>query len=524
MKQTFLVSCLVVSIIVNCNQATSHALQKKDSTPTKVAPVDKDPSAKNRDNSPKNSKKREPPEEIRRLIDQARSVPAEFAADSLIRIAQSDKISDRQLKRELLEEAFRSAPYSQQPVRKRYLHYFHVDTRTGNLGRAFALQLDSLSLQCKAVRAMIQFGKQRARELFSEIPKPHPPALTCADTLVSDVSDFYDTLKNLVQDSFTSTEMHYGMHVRFAEPYIGDLTSPLQVAQMAKMVLALKLQPDQQDSLIDIFSNRLKNIAGDDRSFTLAVRSNADVQEVMKLAEACNKQSSSPIKLVKALQSYLISHLHNTRCADNVALEVNSGGLPAFVKLFNDKLNSQPYLDGVSPISAEDIKASKIEGAGNFYPYWETPEAKMLLERIQNLRFGSKKVPLTIEERASTEWQSAAATYLGDLARWGAESESSAADHFHQKSVLMVSLIELLPAGSLRNDALGRFLAFLTRNSFQEESRIEWFDHARYLLRTLLSTTKEEGRAASLAALRDSEDPVLSLYVALEQADLEAKK
>src|SRR5262245_3091274 len=61
------------------------------------------------------------------------------------------------------------------------------------------------------------------------------------------------------------------------------------------------------------------------------------------------------------------------------------------------------------------------------------------------------------------------------------------------------SLIELLPAGSLRNDALGRFLAFLTRNSFQEESRIEWFDHARYLLRTLLSTTKEEERAASLA-------------------------
>src|SRR5262249_11159654 len=57
----------------------------------------------------------------------------------------------------------------------------------------------------------------------------------------------------------------------------------------------------------------------------------------------------------------------------------------------------------------------------------------------------------------------------------------------------------LLPAGSLRNDALGRFLAFLTRNSFQEESRIEWFDHARYLLRTLLSTTKEEERAASLA-------------------------
>lgn len=45
-----------------------------------------------------------------------------------------------------------------------------------------------------------------------------------------------------------------------------------------------------------------------------------------------------------------------------------------------------------------------------------------------------------------------------------------------------------------------------------------------YLLRTLLSTTKEEERAASLAALHDSEDPALSLYVALEQANLEAKK
>src|ERR1051325_2728728 len=54
-------------------------------------------------------KERTPPPEAEAIIADARIAPPEFAADALIRVARSPKVADAELKRELLEEAFRLA-------------------------------------------------------------------------------------------------------------------------------------------------------------------------------------------------------------------------------------------------------------------------------------------------------------------------------------------------------------------------------------------------------------------------------
>ncbi len=119
------------------------------------------------------------PTEIEALIEDARIAPGEFAADALLRIVESGRVTDRDWRRDLSEEAFRLAANAQQQMRRTYLAGSNVDTRTGYLSMAFDLKLDALSLRCRAVRAMLGVDKQKARELFSEIPKPEPPPVTC---------------------------------------------------------------------------------------------------------------------------------------------------------------------------------------------------------------------------------------------------------------------------------------------------------------------------------------------------------
>lgn len=111
------------------------------------------------------------PDELVYFVNNARFAQPEFAADLLIRLAQSDKITDAAWKSELLEEAFRLAPDAQQPFKRKYESWNPIDTRAEFLGYAFELELDTLSLQCRAVKAMLKIDKAKARSLFNEIPK-----------------------------------------------------------------------------------------------------------------------------------------------------------------------------------------------------------------------------------------------------------------------------------------------------------------------------------------------------------------
>jgi hypothetical protein len=58
------------------------------------------------------------PSDTARLIDEARSLPPEFSADILLRLADSRIIEDRAWKRQLIEEAFKVGVRASLPYRK----------------------------------------------------------------------------------------------------------------------------------------------------------------------------------------------------------------------------------------------------------------------------------------------------------------------------------------------------------------------------------------------------------------------
>jgi len=412
--------------------------------------------AKGKEQKEEDAAKKRPrlPTEIEALIEDARVAPAEFAADALLRIAESGKITHRDWRRDLLEEAFRLAAGAQHQMKRSYLSGSNVDTRTGYLSVAFDLKLDALSLRCRAVRALLAVDKQKARELFSEIRKLELSSLTCEDTLLYDVTDFYDTLKDVVQAAFTPEEIRQGEHIFFVESHIGSLTSPLQTAPAVQTVLALKLSPTQLDSLVRALSRALKKISGDDRAFGETAFSLS--RNIAQLVKVCGEQEVARDELLTAYRDYLIRHHNGNRCSDN-AKQVSV----SYIEFFNQtlRLENQPSQKTIAPILREELKPAKIEGGPKYDLYWQTPAAKKILRGIKELRFGpmdkqlaaqaeKKAVPaLTEAERDSLEWKQRLTEFLREWQEWKASDEASEADYFHQKCVSFGSLIELTPSG-----------------------------------------------------------------------------
>jgi len=141
--------------------------------------------------------------QIEELVDAARSTPPEFAADALIRLAESRLVEGRARKRELLEEAFRLASAAQEPFKMRFSGERHFDSRAGFRGRAYALDLDALSLQCRAVSAMLRIQEtRRARQLFESTVLPPAPDLRAPEQMAYDFALFEQTREALASRGF----------------------------------------------------------------------------------------------------------------------------------------------------------------------------------------------------------------------------------------------------------------------------------------------------------------------------------
>src|SRR5882762_7660939 len=97
---------------------------------------------------------------LEELVTATSSVQPEFAADILIRIGTSQKMSDPEWKRELLEQAFRRAAAAHEAHRRAAI-LLAPDTRQGALMQAYDTRLDRVSLQSRVVLAMLPLDPDR---------------------------------------------------------------------------------------------------------------------------------------------------------------------------------------------------------------------------------------------------------------------------------------------------------------------------------------------------------------------------
>ncbi|HEV2689819.1 MAG TPA: hypothetical protein VGV35_14755 [Bryobacteraceae bacterium] len=412
------------------------------------------------------------PEPYQSIAELARGAPVEFAADALLRLVESGKIGNQDAKGELVSEAFRLAAAAKFKVRMRKLPGSIPDTRSSALSNAYDLKLDVLSLQSRAVADMVPIDKAKARELFREIVRPSLPALTCDDPLVYDVADFYQTLGIVANATFTAEERAKEEHLNFLLDYLAQAATPAALAPLARVIQSAAVTPDQSAILWNRFNGLLETMQPDDRSFSAA--------------------------------------------APEIAKGVNAGTQESFLKFLQ---RSKGCPDDGSPGVSLDLSRGPVQ-AGNtphVESYWQSAEAKRLLEDGQRLRIRPDGKLVSEAERSTREWQQQLTDYLAAMAAWTSAQEKSEADYYHQKCVVYEALVELIPPGPQRDKTLEAYVNFVSNSNLQSNSPAEWFMHAHSMLDRVRSTSSGEP-AKMLAAFETSGNRSLALYAALEKA------
>lgn len=463
-----------------------------------------------------NRKEEEKSSKIETFITYAQSVPAEFSADLLIQLVESGEIKERKRQQDLLIEAFYTAAKAKQPLKRAALPGSAVDSRLGYQATAFRLGLDSLSLQSRAIKALLWLNKKKARQLFDEIKLKLDP-LACEETFAYDLDSFFEMTLAIAQTAFSTEETQRGEHIYFVENSVSKINSSNQIKSAVKVLISLKTTNFELARLGHAFSIALAKIPTDDRSFSAPW--NSTMNSIDNLVSTFNQRGLPGDEIIESYRAYLINQFTGQRCAETEGVKEQKALETSLVTHFNERLRSLVYKN-IDSISEDEIKHGRREGSVRDEVYWTSAKSKSILTVMRRLRFKSPGNEFTAQEKESAEWQSQLSQLIRELASWVPSDEKSDEDYFHQKCVIYYALLKTVPTDSqyhgLREEAFREFATLLSNSQLQKEKPAEWFLHAKMLIDRANSVSSPE-REKLTSLIYNSRSTILQLYVQKEE-------
>jgi hypothetical protein len=360
------------------------------------------------------------PDKIRPIVEMVNAAPPEFGAAALERLLESGRIEDVPTRRELTERAFQLAALAHDPWRPRAVP--GAGFLASAQARAGDLQLDRLSLQVSAVRLMVPLDKRRARDMFLEIPKPEPQALTCDDWLGGDFGDFYRTLALVVEETFTPAERRREDDIHLVIDYLGAIASPFQLQPALRMIIALNVKADQKHVLLVQLGAAMGAVQADDRSFSLV---------------SAGLSVELPPELQTSFQRFVGSHSTAVHC---------------------------------------DARVKSVEE--------QSAEEKKIANDEMNLLFTGGTL-VSKAERATPKWEQRMDDFLNGLANWRQGDNEAGPDYYHRRMTVYQSLLDVT-SGALRARLIDDMVHFALDSNLLRDAPAEWFfelktadDHVR---------------------------------------------
>ena len=331
------------------------------------------------------------PKESQSLVDRIAVAPPELGADILLRLIESKAINDHAWKIEVLDEAFQLATRAKYPlpITPAVERASNTDSDIGHIWMALDQKLSGLTLQCRAVRAMLATDKKKAVDLFLGMPVPQAPGLSCKDPNGYDPTDYYVTLKEVAERGFDDRERREGKPFALLERAIRSMNSPFQVYPALELILDLKNLPrDQFAALVVAYSSALKQLYTEDRAFS-SCTGYALFERLLRLPRFCRERDISPHGLIDAFRTYFVRHMSGPRCPESVDPEGAGIVLTQIGQMFNSHL--RPIADDVPEIKKDELKPASIGEAAMVIQYGQTPQAKSLAKHVGELLYGAEE-------------------------------------------------------------------------------------------------------------------------------------
>lgn len=250
-----------------------------------------------------------PPAELAELFRGTQTVPAEVAAETLLRLAQ-DRRWPADLKAGALQQAFERAGGASEAMARRLASGRRQAGPAQVVARSHELGLDRLTLQGRAVEAMARVEPGLARTLFGRMAYPAVGRPGCEVLLVERPDAYFRAAEAVARHSFGAGEAAMARRAAFVGAIVRKLQQPEAAAATLLLAARVEVAPDQRKELERLMAEALEGMAGTDRSFsTTAWEVAAAVAEL-----------KSPV-VEAAWRHCAERHLKQARCEDNASHE-----------------------------------------------------------------------------------------------------------------------------------------------------------------------------------------------------------
>src|SRR5258708_6012198 len=285
---------------------------------------------------------------VRPLLELTRTGPPEILAETIVRLVEGGKIPPIERQRALLVEAFSAAQRAQEPMRPLALPGVPSDPRALYRSRAGELELDSLSLERRILRALLTVDRPKARELFERTQRPALQPEPCEAALIPDAAAYYEIAAQISQGAYTAAEKEKEHHVTFLATVLSGARTPGELAAFVRSLESVDLKPPQLELLVSSVAARLEALGPYYRGFALSFDRR---KEWLESLAARARGGSGAALLSRGMRRYLVTQLTAPPCSEVV-------GETGAVQWFNTQFKGD-----AEGIKDEDVRPAKSGGA-----------------------------------------------------------------------------------------------------------------------------------------------------------------
>lgn len=416
------------------------------------------------------------------LINRARSLAPEFAADQLLRIANSKLITDPKERKALLLEAFEYARNAERPsgvsLRKDVLLEPPVDA----LRTSTRLGIDRVQLMARALGPLTALDPKAATESALIVSLESSDSTPCSAWSTPEVGPFFTLFPTLISSARGSAREALMAHA------LAQVQSPFYYAPALE------------------FAN---NLPSDLKPQALATLASKRPQLEPRGAQRTLLWMQSPEGLLTFYDADLARSLDQLWAAMERDSTCDQSEWKARVK------EALSWLESKEP-NKREIAMSMLQPDLRQKPL-ETLRVQGLQElsqQLTSLLIDGKGLVTSQQERRGDAWKGRLQQVLTKAAQWQPASNDDRTAFFHWKCDFYVSAIILLdPIGDA--DPIYREFAQYLAQEARSMDRFEWFGSAWRLISTAATSPQ---RKSALQVLREGPDPTLAAYAELLEA------
>jgi hypothetical protein len=415
------------------------------------------------------------PERDRRivaLINDARLAAPELTVETLLKLVETKKVTDPVWRKEIIDEALRmidDVQYSMpmhagiRPDRDGTIRSLN-DTEAYFLLAAYSQNLDRLSLKGRAIRLLLEFEPQRAKQLVFQMGgdlalKPR----SCEDVLTYVPRDIYPVVVKVAKALFSEKQVEESQRALFVVPWIENIQSPRQIAPALAMVKELQGSPAERQILISALSRTIDKDFKDDRSFTSGLLLITAVTGSLIEGE----QDPLKLELKNALRSMVAKNLSGKRCKDN---QVNKDEpLPDYVVAVNKLVPEKPF-------SIDELTGAEFSGTLKVtHLRQKSSIARKIGDEIVSVR-GQKIIDNKVvnHDANDVEWAGRVTELIDRVLATDGNDGETEGEMLYLKAAFVGAMLSGVDPGELRKSIVRKFLRLIMASKLQKTSFIEW--------------------------------------------------